>query len=1232
MLKKLVCLALALPLSAGFVLAGEGHHFGKWPAISAAVDHVDQKGLDVGRSDFLLEIWFKPLPPLKAKHTSAPNTLISKKGPASLMGYDLSYYADGRLEFALCDRRNRLDADILLRAEGAVRVGRWCYAAACVSRREKRVGLYVDGKLAAEKRGAEIGDLANGEPFCIGYNQYARHGQAHCRIRQLRVWRFASALPDETGKAVAAHAAAPEKLSPVLTRSAGVRYSRWLFSDEGETVPDLGTNGNTLYYSPLSYKPRPVTEPPRAISGKTYTVDQKHPNASDAGLGTRAKPFRTIRAALKAVEPGDGVHVRSGVYREAVLVPSGLPGKPVTLEGEEGTVLSGSDPLGGWQKQGKLWIVRNWKGAYHGPLMPAKDDARAWPANQLFVNGEPMDWAAGSGDLEPGSWTIKRAAGRAGRTILLFPPPGIDPNRADVEISVRGTLVEGGSFVRVRGLTLARATESAVRVCGRGWIVEDNRIEWSSWYGFTVTGQDHVIRNNSILWCGNSGLGGRSIRLRFENNRLSYNAWRKFNPNWHGGAIKLIPGNMQHVIRGNIICYNNIATIWYDWMNFDNLIEKNVCHDNATHGGLFDEAGVKSTWRDNLCYNNVGHGINVGESKADTFQRNIVFNNSGQGLHMRGANNARAITDAEQVAALAEPLMAKLDVRRYQGMISYEGEKRFREWILKYYCRYESVRGTTRHNRMIDNAIIMPGRELLGQALRYGSGVPVDKDAENTYARNFYWPGRPHKLFVNGEATISLAAWQKVSGQDAGSVVANPWDSPEKAPAWFRERFRFKRDEFRPIWEAQKFLKDSGGGIATRVLLARLIRSKKIRECEFADSRLRGVYFEMEGKRAVALWRKGGAALTEWLTKDDEILFESRWLKRRKLKTVDGRFRLLLKSEPVTLIGITGDLAEDNSVTVEVAPWNVPGKDVPVTIGLFNPEGESREFDLQLAAPAGWKVSGGKIAVRLRPESSRAIRVQLTPPADLRSGTFQVSVSGTAGGRQVERSAPFALGRRKVVRAARHRGLKMDGDLADWPEAVISRPDGIADTRDKVLAVRRGARWGGPSDLSAKAFLMWERHNNFYLAVEVTDDRLAVKSGAKDPAQGDSVELFMDVRPAWKHFMDEYSRGAFHLIVVPGEDGKSQAFVKHVGAAFCRVYGVASRKTANGYTVEMMLHIRSGNMPEPWKVGRAIRLGMLINDSDDPGAVARKTQMGLWRTASDAPRSCSSWTAWVLGE
>ena len=78
----------------------------------------------------------------------------------------------------------------------------------------------------------------------------------------------------------------------------------------------------------------------QSVSAATWHVD---PAGNDVkGLGSAELPWRSIQKALDECSPGDAVLLHAGVYPQRVDWPeSGQPGKPITLMGEEGAVLTG---------------------------------------------------------------------------------------------------------------------------------------------------------------------------------------------------------------------------------------------------------------------------------------------------------------------------------------------------------------------------------------------------------------------------------------------------------------------------------------------------------------------------------------------------------------------------------------------------------------------------------------------------------------------------------------------------------------------------------------------------------------------------------------------------------------------------------------------------------------------------------------------------------------------------
>ncbi|HUT09685.1 MAG TPA: right-handed parallel beta-helix repeat-containing protein [Thermoguttaceae bacterium] len=91
---------------------------------------------------------------------------------------------------------------------------------------------------------------------------------------------------------------------------------------------------------------------------ETVWVDGGSPTPTEDG--SPEAPFRTIGKALQTVQPSDVVTVRAGVYREQFKIPSGEPGRPITLRAADGqrAIVSGCVPVTGWTKAtGGVWTT-----------------------------------------------------------------------------------------------------------------------------------------------------------------------------------------------------------------------------------------------------------------------------------------------------------------------------------------------------------------------------------------------------------------------------------------------------------------------------------------------------------------------------------------------------------------------------------------------------------------------------------------------------------------------------------------------------------------------------------------------------------------------------------------------------------------------------------------------------------------------------------------------------------
>ncbi len=117
----------------------------------------------------------------------------------------------------------------------------------------------------------------------------------------------------------------------------------------------------------------------------TWWVDNANPGCSDAGAGSAASPFCTLKGGTSHAVAGDTVMVNPGTYREQATVPvSGAPGLPITYQAAAPGVLilgtlSLSDPAG-WTPTS----TTAWSQPYAPPSAP----------KQVFVDGVLLGTAA----------------------------------------------------------------------------------------------------------------------------------------------------------------------------------------------------------------------------------------------------------------------------------------------------------------------------------------------------------------------------------------------------------------------------------------------------------------------------------------------------------------------------------------------------------------------------------------------------------------------------------------------------------------------------------------------------------------------------------------------------------------------------------------------------------------------------------------------------------------------
>jgi hypothetical protein len=107
-------------------------------------------------------------------------------------------------------------------------------------------------------------------------------------------------------------------------------------------------------------------------------------NREAAGKAFRSCGF-SLQSLVDSAAPGSTVSVPPCVYRETVIID-----KPLTLSGQSGAEIRGSDVWSRWKKRGRYWVggsvpaftQREW------PCEPDSDGRCRWP-EQVFFDGQP---------------------------------------------------------------------------------------------------------------------------------------------------------------------------------------------------------------------------------------------------------------------------------------------------------------------------------------------------------------------------------------------------------------------------------------------------------------------------------------------------------------------------------------------------------------------------------------------------------------------------------------------------------------------------------------------------------------------------------------------------------------------------------------------------------------------------------------------------------------------------
>jgi len=183
---------------------------------------------------------------------------------------------------------------------------------------------------------------------------------------------------------------------------------------------------------------------------------------------------------------------------------------------------------------------------------------------------------------------------------------------------------------------------------------------------------------------------------------------------------------------------------------------------------------------------------------------------------------------------------------------------------------------------------------------------------------------------------------------------------------------------------------------------------------------------------------------------------------------------------------------------------------------------------------------------------------------------------------------------------------KIDGDLSEWtgaPTVEIKEP--------KEVVYGKGA-WKSADDLSAKAWIGWDE-NNFYFAIDVTDDHVVQPFETKKMVNGDHIELWLDLDPEKNKDSGVPGEGVWQLGLSPGNFADHPAgIIDWVPGGLLKKHTdeieIKSTKSDKGYRIEARI---------PWALlgkfrpadGRVFRVNIDPSDTDSAEKPFQETLM-----------------------
>lgn len=355
----------------------------------------------------------------------------------------------------------------------------------------------------------------------------------------------------------------------------------------------------------------------------------------------RVSPTDAVADIVAAAAEGTTFLLSAGVYKNLSITPKNRQ----TFIGDEGAVLDGSSPIGGWTYANGVWSAKGFPApAYsHGPSR----DGLAQYVEDLVVNDHPYLRVGSLADLEPGRFYV------ANGTVYMAD----DPTGKTTEVLHTTVAFNGGTSagVTIQNLTIKKyasmAQHGAIEAeTTTGWTVKNVSAVLNHGAGLAA-GSNMTVEGGNYSLNGQVGIHGQDLTgLTLSGISAKFNNYAGFEEGWDAGGVKILTST-NVTVKNSEIAGNAGFGLWFDWDNKGVMLSNNWLHNND-RAGLFYEASYDAQ----ITGNNIGHNA-LAETSGGFWRSEAVL-----------ASSAHVAFTGNQLVAATQNGLAVLENKRADGV------------------------------------------------------------------------------------------------------------------------------------------------------------------------------------------------------------------------------------------------------------------------------------------------------------------------------------------------------------------------------------------------------------------------------------------------------------------------------------------------------------------------------------------------------------------------------------